>query len=346
MPTMSNSNPTGERLDAVDAIADLLVGEESDEVETEEASSEDIKKDETEEQEADEVNESEEPEQDEDVSWSGVLGVDDDKVVLDEEGNLVGLNVKVDGEISTVKVADLIAGYQTTKDYTKKTQALSAERKEFEQSRQQVVQEYTKRLDDVTKLSQYLQKTVMQPFEQIDWQRLRVENPAEYAATIQDYQLKQAEFQQIMRAIEQDKGATYQQVTAEQQQQHEAFLRANAEQLIQKHPEWADKSKAAQAFRDMFEFANNTYGFNEEEFSSVSDARLISLVEDAMKYRKGQKLVEQKTAKPVPKFQKSTGKRTTRVSKLDQLTKRAKTAKGAEKRVAQADAISELLLNG
>jgi hypothetical protein len=133
---MSNSNPDGERLDAVDEIAGLLVGEESDKVEPEEASSDDIREDETEEQEADEVNESEETEQDEDVSWSGVLGVDDDKVVLDEEGNLVGLNVKVDGEVSTVKVADLIAGYQTTQDYTRKTQALSAERKEFEQVRQ------------------------------------------------------------------------------------------------------------------------------------------------------------------------------------------------------------------
>jgi hypothetical protein len=342
---MSNSNPDGERLDAVDEIANLLVGEESDEVETE-ASSDDIQTDETEEQEAAEVNESEEPEQDEDVSWSGVLGVDDDKVVVDEEGNLVGLNVKVDGEVSTVKVADLIAGYQTTKDYTRKTQALSAERKEFEQAREQVIQDYSKRLDDVAKLSTYMQQSMLKPFEGIDWQRLRAENPAEYAATIQDYQLKQGEFQQIMQAIEQDRGTTMQQVQQQQQAQRAEQLKANADKLLSMHPEWADKEKAAVDFKKLSEFAANTYGFSDEEFAEIVDARAIGVLEDAMKFRNGQKLVEQKKAKPVPKFQKSTGKRTRTLSKLDQLTKHAKSARGAERRVAQANAISELLLNG
>lgn len=346
MSTESNSTLTRERLEAADEIAELLLGEESDE-EAVEASSDDIQEDETEEQEAEaEVAESEIDQADEDVTWSKVLGVDDDKVVLDEKGNLVGLNVKVDGEVSTVGVKDLIAGYQTTQDYTRKTQALSAERKEFEQLRDQVVTDYNKKLEDVAKLSQYLQQTTLKPFELVDWQKLRVENPAEYAAMLQDYNLKQAEFQQIMQAIEHDRGNVMQQMQVQQQKQREEYLKANADRLLQVHPEWADKSKAAEAFKTLSEFAANTYGFSDSEFAEIVDARAISVLEDAMKFRQGQKLVEQKKAKSVPKFQKSTGKSVKRASKLDQLTKRAQSARGAQKRVAQADAISELLLNG
>jgi 5'-deoxynucleotidase YfbR-like HD superfamily hydrolase len=45
----------------------------------------------------------------------------------------------------------------------------------------------------------------------------------------------------------------------------------------------------------------------------------------------------------LPKYQKSTGKTTKAVTKLDKLTKIAKSSNGYQKRNAETDAVAELL---
>lgn len=339
----SNSNER-EALDPVDEIAGLLADGEDETEDTSEVgpSSETSEEAEQEEQ----TVEQEDEEDGEEPSWASALGVADDKVVTDDAGNLVGLNVKVDGVVSTVGVKDLIAGYQTTQDYTRKTQALSNERKEFEAERTRVLQEYTTRLGDVERLTEMLYKQTVQPFERIDWNHLRNENPAEYAALIQDYHLKQGEFKQMMGAIQQDKNLALEASAAEQNQRKAAFVQKNADRLISMYPEWADKAVAGEAFSKMADFAESTYGFSKDEFAEIIDARAIGVLMDAMKFHQGKKIVDKAKLKTLPKFQSGKKAAVKRMTKLDQLTKRAQSARGAQKRVAQADAISELLLNG
>jgi hypothetical protein len=61
----------------------------------------------------------------EDTTWSKVLGVPDDKVVLDDEGDFAGFKIKVDGKVEVVPANDLIAGYQNKKSNTQKSKALA-----------------------------------------------------------------------------------------------------------------------------------------------------------------------------------------------------------------------------
>jgi hypothetical protein len=90
---------------------------------------------------------------------------------------------------------------------------------------------------------------------------------------------------------------------------------------------------------------NDSYGISNEDFANVKDARVIEIVKDAMKYRMGKKVTEKKISQPILKFQKPSGKPVNQKSKLDQLTKVAKSAKGFNKKNAQTAAITELLLN-
>lgn len=345
MPPENTSNQSG--LDNSEQIANLLIEEDK---------LEDVNEDETEDAELDSEEEETPPEEsteeesesesDEDTTWEKVLGVEEGQLTYDDEGNITGINVKVDGESSTVKVKDLIAGYQINKSLTQRSQAFAEERKIFESQAKLVAEDYKAKLENVDVITNYLSKKLVSEFEGIDWNRLRVENPAEYAAARHDYATRASELQEAQAAILDEKRMMEEKHGQQSIQARQAFLQSQRNVMLEKNPSWANPEVFQKDMDGIKSFLSNQYGFTNDDFATVVDARLIELVKDAKKFRDGVKVAEKKVAKPVPKFQKSVGKKAKSVSKLDKLTKAAKSASGANKRVAQADAIAELLTGG
>jgi hypothetical protein len=93
----------------------------------------------------------------------------------------------------------------------------------------------------------------------------------------------------------------------------------------------------------MTDFVAGAYGFTQEEFGGIQDARMLEVIKDAMRYRSSIKNVKTKLDVNLPKYQKSTGKTTKSVTKLDKLTKIAKSSQGYQRRNAETDAVAELL---
>ena len=142
------------KVETMDDIANLLVGEiekEDKEGYEPEAEEQDLEEGSTQSEESTEEAEEGEKLEDEEVTWGKVLGVEDTKLAFDEDGNLKGIKVKVDGEESTLPLKDLIVGYQNNKSNTIKSQQLAEQRKEFESVRNFTIEEYTKKLEDITK---------------------------------------------------------------------------------------------------------------------------------------------------------------------------------------------------
>lgn len=342
---MASEDPTG-------AIADLLIGDEEankdEEEEGKEASTEAAAEEDKEgvEETTDESTEEVAADDDEDISWESVLGVDEGQLNFDEDGNLVGVNTKIDGESSTVGMKDLISGYQSNKATTQKSQALSEERKTFDGQKQEFEQQFTQKLQEVTVLGDYLEKQLIADFEGVDWERLRVEDAAEYAALRQDYATRAQDMQQFKAAMQTEtdkqKAANDEQLQAS----NATRMREQYGKMIENNPAWANKDEFEKDMNGLKSFCSEQYGFSDDDFKLVQDARLIELIKDANSYRKGMASVSEKLKKPVPKFQKSVGKASKKVSKLERLTKTAKSAKGANKRTAQADAVTELLIGG
>ena len=283
---------------------------------------------------------------DDEVTWSKVLGVDEKLLNLDEEGNIKGIVTTINGQDEVVDLPALIAGFQNNKVNTQKAQAIAVEKQQFEQIRTQAAQEYVQRLSTVETLTKYLAEKIVGDAKNVDWDKLRAENPGEYAARVQDFNLKQQELQQILQLADQERIQLQNETMGQQTERSKAFLNEQATLLIHNNPEWKNPEKMAAAFSEMSQFATTTYGFSMEDFNSVADARVFSLLQDAMKYRKGVNVAQQKVTTPAPKFQKSSGKGSATQSKLQLLTQKAKTSKGADKRAAQTDAIAELLLGG
>ena len=347
MSTENQDQRPGESVGSLDQIAELLLGSSSDDG----ASSDQLAQDElgdaslTDTSTDSEVEEGQEESNEEAPTWASALGVSDDDVVLDEEGNFKGVKV---GDGETVSLADLKNGFQFNKANTQKAQALAEERRHFDEQRTQVATEYVKRLENANKLTEKLTEKYLEEFNAIDWNRLRIERPGDYAALQRDFDVRKSELQTIFSALDGEQEKLSAQAQQEQQEAFNRHLAKQAEIAVANNPAWKDVNKFKSDMSDMTKFVNEAYGFTEQEFMSVYDARLLSLISDAMKYRNGTKQlkeIEQTTSKVAPKFQKSSGpaKKTT---KLDQLVKTAKSAKGYQKRTAETDAIAALLLQG
>lgn len=344
-------------VDATDEVAALLAGDEEskpeddkDEEAQAKASKTDDDEESNDEKAEDDVEKTEETElsaiADDEATWETVLGVEDGKLSYDEKGDINGVNVKVDGETSTISMADLIVGYQTNKSVTQRSQAFAEEKKTFESQKEQTEQLYASKLQSVDALTKHFEKQLVSEYDNVDWEKLRTTDPAEYAAAKQDFSTKANDLQKIQDAISNDMVEATKDFQEKQNESAQAYMKEQFNLMIGKNPEWSDETVRNTARDSYKKFVNEQYGFKDQEFDSVFDARLIELIKDAKSYREGLKVAGKKKQKPVPKFQKSRGGGKKPVSKLDKLTAASRSAHGEDKRELQKSAVAELLLGG
>jgi hypothetical protein len=328
----------------VDDIASLLMGGDEPEAEEEQETEEG-----TPEEESTEASPSDEPqsegelEEGEDLTWSKALGVEDDLLQLDEQGNLQGLKVKVDGEESIVGVKELLEGYRYNKHNTQKSQALAEEKKQFESIKADASAKLYEKLSAADKLLGYMEQALTSEFQNIDWNQLRASNPGEYAAMVADFQARKGQIDKIKAGIMEEGQMMTAEQQAAQQQQYQAYLNDQFQQVLKNNPDWSNPEKMKADVAALGDFVQSAYNIPAEVFASVNDARYIEILKDAMAYRKG-KTVTEKKLQNVPKFQKAAGKPTKPMSKVTQLTLNARKATGVKQREFQRDAVAELLM--
>lgn len=336
-------------VNAVDQISELLFGSETPPAkkkaieESEEADTQPDDLTQEDDEGAEEEEEDADAESDEEVTWAKTLGVDEKNIVLDDDGNLSGINVKVDGKVNTVGVKDLIAGYQSNKSNTNKSKLLADERREFDEVKYAVVGEYTKKIETIDALTGHLKKNLLGEYANVDWNKLRYENPGEYAAAVQDFNFRNQEIESITNAVANERGDMSNQMGAEQQQLNQEYVLGQVDKVLEKNPSWANPDEFKKALGKMTDFLGSAYGFSQQEFANIQDARILEIVKDAMAYRNSKESAKTKMAVKVPSYQKSTGKSSKTVSKLQQLTQQAHNAKGYSKRAAETDAVAALL---
>lgn len=349
-----------ESLSETDQIAELLISEDESETDDEKDdenqtldSNQDEDEDSNDESEADDDDEEEGEETDleavadEDTTWEGVLGVPEDQLSFDDSGNLKGVHVKVNDFEGTLTIPELVQGFQTNKAVTMIGQKQAEEYKVFEGQKEQVQQQYASKLESVDLLSKHFEQQLISEYDGVDWDKLRNTDPAEYAAARSDFAAKATEMQNIKDAIAKDQETLKGEASEQQKANMGVYLKTQADLMIANNPEWSDKAVLKVAKDDFQKFVNDNYGFTEQEFNLVFDARLIELIKDAKKYHDGAAVAEKKKGKPLPKFQKSGGRAKRRkASKLEKLTAASKKATGQDKRNLQASAVAELLIGG
>lgn len=227
------------------------------------------------------------------------IGVDTDK--------LKGLKVrvKIDGQESSVPLAEVLKSYQLEGHVNRKSMELAEQRKAFEAEATAKQTELQTRLQQADSLLSNVEQGLLAQFNAINWDDLRQNDPAEFAAKRQEfaeqYQRVQAAKQQVL--IEAQRMQT--EHKQKMQNQLQETLKSEHTALLNKLPEWKDETKA-KAEKDAIRGYLESAGFANEELSNISDHRAILIARKAMLYDQMQGKKPELTKKVInlPKVQK------------------------------------------
>jgi hypothetical protein len=189
---------------------------------------------------------------------------------------------KVGGEEVEVELDELINGYQRSKDYTQKSQALAEQRKAIEAEREHLEQVKQERMAYAQKLKA-LDSFLSQQNKGEDLEVLKETDPIGYAVKVAEQ--SQREKQLAVVRAEQQRIAQQQQ--AEQQQSLQNHLKAESEKLTSVIPELATP-KGDAIRKEIREYAKSV-GWSDQELASVYDHRAVLTLYKAMKFEQLQK---------------------------------------------------------
>lgn len=240
---------------------------------------------------------------DEDLSLADYLGIPEDRINVAEDGT-VSMTAIIDGESKEVSLKDLASSFQLQGHVNNKSIALENERKELEAAKQQIATEYQSKLQNLESLTSAAEQQLVGDFNQIDWDRLRVENPAEWTALRQEFADKAQHIQNVQAQVKQEGKALLDQQQEKVNQQRQQHLQGEFTKMLESNPAWSDEVVRKKDMDEMRTFVTGQYGFTEQDLALVTDHRLINLIQDAKAYRNGKKAAETKIVKKVPKFQK------------------------------------------
>ena len=313
-PVERPTEPLSEAMNIANAQEEILKLMDADEAQpvvaedqpVEETESQPVEEEEVLEEEAEiSESESEEEYEDEDEEYEAT----DNRDAEGQETEMY--TIKVDGQDVEVSLEELQQGYSRQSDYTKKTQELSeerrtidAERAEYQNGLNQLMQQRQQYEQALCQLGQQLSQN-MSKFQNVDWQRLKNEDPLEYVT-------KRDEFREEQERI---KSVHYhqQQVQVQQQQEMEQIRQKAVAEEIGKLgtliPEWNDPDAQPKIAKDIMDYGV-TSGFTREEMEGLVDSRSVYLIHKAMKYDALQNAdLKNKKVKNKPKMAKSGAKR-------------------------------------
>jgi len=351
---MSESSPALGGDNPVDQVAEMLMGGPAEEQEVSDETVFESEESEVEFSESEDdgyASDDVEPEEDVDqtddddgiVALAQELGLDEDKLTLSEDGEIM-VKLKVNGKEQSVDLKEAIAQTQYSKANEEKARVIAEERKSFESERAQVAEAFQQQLQQVQGLGEMLQNKLQAEFQSIDWERLRVTDPAEWTAKQVEFQQRNQELHQAGQMLGQQMKAQQEQIARQEEKQREEILRVERAAMIESIPEWSNEDKMKGDLTEIVEYAKGA-GFSDEELQDVVHNRHVQVLRKAMLFDKGQTVAEKKVKK-APKVQRASNGRfvSQQKSKTSKRIERAKNAKGANKRNAQHDAVAAILM--
>tara|TARA_R110002110_G_scaffold3951_1_gene20559 strand:- start:203 stop:1252 length:1050 start_codon:yes stop_codon:yes gene_type:complete len=278
-PATQPTPPTGGSVEeAREALLSLLDPEEETPIEEEATPTEEEESTEETQDESFEEESEEESEEEEDEEESEESAEDQEE----EEEPL--FTVTANGEEIEVTYDELLKGYSRQADYTKKTQDIAQQRKEYEQAKQQ----YEASLPELQNLKeQYVQvlndtiSNSMAGLERfnIDWDRLKEDDRDEYLIKRDEFRQAQDELRghQSRREYEQ------QQLSKQQQSEMKKVLHEETQKLVSVMPEWGDNEKRKEIITGIREYATS-HGYSQQELATLADHRALIMLHKAMQF--------------------------------------------------------------
>ena len=185
------------------------------------------------------------------------------------------VTVVVDGQPTEVTLDEALKGYSRTQDYTRKTQALAQERREFHEKEVAALQaERQQYAQYLGQLRQHLDAYSAEP----DWPTLKATmTPEMFAATWTEWDTRSKQIAAVkaeeQRIAEENQKAAQTAFTEKMQEQNR--------RLLTELPELADPKKGPELSKALIEHAV-ARGFEPKDLQNNEDYRLVLLLHDSM----------------------------------------------------------------
>ena len=215
--------------------------------------------------------EAEEPEAEAD---SGIETEGENLEEAEEEPEEKYYPVKLDGIDHEVTLDEALAGYQRQQDYTKKTQAVSEEKRALQA---EVEAAKTERLQYQQNLERLIQQQASQQPQEPNWDQLYEADPLEWMKQKEEFRSQK----ERNLELQQEHYRMQQQQQVEHQQQMRIFLQDQHQNLLDVIPEWSDQKVMAQEKSQIRNYAKSI-GYSEEEVSQIFDSRAVMALRSGM----------------------------------------------------------------
>ena len=211
--------------------------------------------------------------------------------------------VTIDGEEHQIPLDELLKGYSRQSDYTRKTQQVSEQRKEFDAMKQNMAQEYQQIQAERNQYVQSLQNLMetsmgnVDKFANIDWETMKETDPIEYVTKREEFR----EAQEKVQGMRNEQQMAQQRQAAQEQTSRQELLQREHNALVDALPDWGNPDKQKGLAKGIRDYAMGQ-GFAKEELDSLVDHRSILVLLKAKQYDQLQKAdVKSKKLKNKPR---------------------------------------------
>jgi hypothetical protein len=230
----------------------------------------------------------EEP-QEEEIDWDKIKTVKRKLTVKNEAG---------EDEEAELTLEEMEKGVMLERAFRMKTAQIARERESLQAKIKEAVEPKLKEYDEKLQMAeQAIWHTLAPEIQNVDWNKLAEENPAEWAKRYQHVQNVNAKLAQIQTERKKIAEAQQEEMRANLKKQAEASV----ERLKEVIPNWSND-----LYGKILKSAVEAYGFKSEEANAITDHRAIEVLYDAMQYRqlKAKPLVDKRAAPAAPKVVK------------------------------------------
>lgn len=216
--------------------------------------------------------------------------LDEDEV---EDSKFVPITLELgDGEAITFESEmDLKNAVLRHSDYTKKTQALSEQQKQFQERAQQFEQQLVQQAHALASQLQ-LVEAELAGVNEPDWDKLEGEDLKHALAAWKQHQAD-------LQVVRQRRMEEQQRVQQHQQKMQQQTLQREWELLLSAMPEWKNETVRQRELGKIQNYAKSL-GFSDQEFAQIVDHRFFKVLHDAAQYAD----FDKKAPKPVRKGSK------------------------------------------
>jgi hypothetical protein len=186
----------------------------------------------------------------------------------DEAPGEITIEVKVDGKTKSISAEEAANGYQRYADYTRKTEQLAAERKEFEDHAKAVQEERQTYATMLVALRDQLQE--LQP-EEPDWAEVYRTDPVGYPRRRDEWRDKQDKIAAAKFELER-----IQSVERKEQEANLAKLQAEKKaEMFEMVPEWKNPTVWEADRQKILKYAREVCKYSDKEIANAYDPRAI-----------------------------------------------------------------------